>query len=159
LKLAGTGQDISAEQAEELIILWQTYKQLSESDTAAQAEVDGLVVQIRESMTTAQRQAITDLQITQQDVFTAMQGVSVTTNSSSESTVSVPSGSASGGAPAGGPPSDGGGAPPDGGMGMDMGGGAPHQALIKMCKLVQARKISHRSLLCGQSPIFAGKIA
>jgi DNA-binding transcriptional regulator YiaG len=125
LKLAGTGQDVTAEQAEELIILWQTYKQLSESDTAAQAEVDGLIAQIQETMTTDQMQAITDMQIAQQDVFTSMQGVSVTTSSSSESTVSVPSGSASGGAPAGGPPSDGGGAPPDGGMGMDMGSGAP----------------------------------
>ncbi len=122
LKLAGTDQDVTAQQAEQLLILWQTYKQLSQSDTAAQAEVDGLVAQIQETMTAGQMTAITDMHITQQDVFTSMQGVTVTTsNSTKGSTISVPSGSASGGGmPAGGP----GGAPPDGGgMPMDMGSG------------------------------------
>lgn len=121
LKLAGTDQDVTAEQAQELLILWQTYQQLSKSDTAAQVEVDGLVDQIQETMTVAQLQAITDMQVTQQDVMTSMQGVTVATGSSSESTVSVPAGAPSG---AGGPPADGGGAPPDGGTGMDMGAGA-----------------------------------
>ncbi len=123
LKLTGTDQDVTAQQAEQLLILWQTYKQLSQSDTAAQAEVDGLVAQIQETMTAGQMTAITDMHITQQDVFTSMQGVTVTTsNSTKASTISVPSGSSSGGGmPAGGP----GGAPPDGGgMPVEMGGGA-----------------------------------
>ncbi len=123
LKLAGTDQDVTAQQAAQLLILWQTYKQLSQSDTAAQAEVDGLVAQIQETMTAGQMTAITDMHITQQDVFTSMQGVTVTTsNSTKGSTISVPSGSANGGGmPAGGT----GGAPPDGGgMPVEMGGGA-----------------------------------
>jgi hypothetical protein len=125
LKLAGTDQTVTAEQAKDLVVYWETYKQLSQSDTAAQAEYDGLIAQIEETLTTDQMQAITDMNFTQQDVFASMQGVTVTMSSSGSSTVSVPSGGASGGGmPAGGPPADGGGAPPDGGMGGDMGGAA-----------------------------------
>lgn len=119
LKLDGTDQDISFEQAEELVIYWQVYKELSQSETAAQAEIDGLVAQIQEAMTDDQMQAITDMNITQQDVFTSMQGVTVASSSASNSTVSLLSSSSSGGSmPAGGPPAD-------GGMPADMGGAAP----------------------------------
>ena len=123
LKLAGTDQDISVEQAEELVVYWQVYKELSQSQTAAQAEVDGLTAQIQETMTDDQMQAITDMDITQQDMLASMQGVTVASSSSSgSSTINVASGSASGGGmPAGGPP-DGGGAPPEGGIPADMSG-------------------------------------
>jgi hypothetical protein len=40
LKLAGTDQDITPEQAKQLVVYWRVYKELSQSDTAAQAEVD-----------------------------------------------------------------------------------------------------------------------
>ncbi len=123
LKLAGTDQDITSDQAKDLVVYWETYKELSQSQTAAQAEVDGLVAQIQETMTAQQISAITEMNITQQDVFASMQGTTVSANSSSNSTVNVPSGSSNGGSmPAGGPP-DGGGVPADGGgMSPDMGG-------------------------------------
>ena len=125
LKLAGTDQDISNEQAQNLVVYWETYQQLSQSDTAAQEEVDALISQIQATMTSDQMQAITDMNITQQDVLTSMQGVSVASNNSSNNTVNVPSGSSSGSSmPAGGPPADGG-APPDGGMPGDMSGTSP----------------------------------
>jgi hypothetical protein len=124
LKLNGTDQDITAEQAKDLVVYWQVYKELSQSQTAAQAEVDGLVAQIQETMTGDQRQAITAMNITQQDVLASLQGMTVASSSPGNSTVSLPAGSASGGGmPAGGPPADGG-APPDGGMPADMGGAA-----------------------------------
>jgi hypothetical protein len=74
-------------------------------------------------MTTDQMQAITDMNIVQQDVFTAMQGVTFVSSNASDSTVTLLSGSGG----AGGPPADGGGgAPPDGGgMPSDMGEAAP----------------------------------
>jgi hypothetical protein len=123
LKLAGTDQEISIEQAEELVVYWQVYQELSQSQTAAQAEIDGLIAQIQETMTGDQMQAITEMNITQQDVLASMQGVTVASSSSSSSTVSLPSGSASGGGmPAGGPP-EAGAVPPDGGaMPSEMGG-------------------------------------
>jgi hypothetical protein len=119
LKLAGTEQDVTVEQAKELIVLWQFYEEVSQSSTAAQEEVDGLVEQIQEAMTTEQVQAITDMQLTQQDVFAASQG----------STVSKISSQSSGNTSNFAPPSGGdmmGGAPPDGGgMPADMGDAGP----------------------------------
>jgi hypothetical protein len=122
LKLAGSEHDITAEQAQELVVLWQVYKELSQSDIAAQAEVDGLISQIRETMSSDQLQAIMDMQLTQQDVFMSMQGVTAGSDTSDGDAISVPS---EGSTPAGGPPADGGGAPMDGGMPPDMGGAAP----------------------------------
>jgi hypothetical protein len=124
LKLDETEYAITAEQANELLPMWQVYDELINSDTAAQAEIDGLVEQIEETLTAEQVQAITDMGLTQQDVFTAMQGVNVTSSTSQSTTsVTVPSG---GGMQAGGPP-DGGGAPPDMGGGMSP-AGAPSDA-------------------------------
>ena len=124
LKLAGTDQDVTADQAKNLVVYWQVYKELSQSQTAAQAEIDGLIAQIQETMTADQISAIAEMNITQQDVLASTQGVSVTSSGSS-STVSVPSSSSNGGGmPAGGPPSDGGGAPPDGGMSPEISGAA-----------------------------------
>jgi hypothetical protein len=122
LKLEEGGQDVTAEQAEELVIYWQVYKELSQSETAAQAEMDGLVAQIQETLTDPQLQAITHMALTQQDVLTAMQGMTVVSRNSSGTTFSSPFG---GNMPAGGPPADGGGAPPDGGMAIDGSGVAP----------------------------------
>ena len=90
----------------------------------ARAVIDGLVAQIQETMTSDQMQAITDMKITQRDVTASMQVVRVASSSSGNSTVSVPSGSASGG----GMPAAGGGAPPDGGAAgvpVDLSGVAP----------------------------------
>lgn len=119
LKLAESGQDVTVEQAEELVLYWQVYKELSQSETAAQAELDGLVAQIQETMTDTQLQSITEMDLTQQDVLTAMQGVAVVSSNSSDNTVSAPFG---GDMPAGGPPD--GGVPPDGGITMITGSGA-----------------------------------
>jgi hypothetical protein len=120
LQLVGTEQDISLEQAQELLVYWQVYGEISQSETSAQAEIDGLVAQIQETMTADQLQAITDMEISQQNVLASMQGVAVDSSDSSDSTVSAPSNS---GMPAGAPPSDG--ALPDGGMPSDFGGAAP----------------------------------
>lgn len=72
-KLDGTPQAVTAEQAKELLPLWQVYKDLLASDTAAQEEKDALVDQIQETMTADQTQAITAMNLTQRDVFTLMQ--------------------------------------------------------------------------------------
>jgi len=127
LRLEETEYAITAEQATELLPMWQVYAELLSSDTAAQEEIDALTEQIQESMTSEQMQAITDMQLTQQDMFTAMQGANTfTSTSQSSNNVSVPSGGG-GGMPAGGPPDGGGGAPPDmgGDMPSDFGGAAP----------------------------------
>jgi len=53
LQLEGTQQAVTDEQAGELLPMWQVYQSLTNSSTAAQAEIDGLVEQIRETMTSA----------------------------------------------------------------------------------------------------------
>lgn len=129
LKLENTDYAITAEQATELLPMWQVYEQLLGSDTAAQEEIDALTEQIQETMTANQMQTINDMQLTQQDMFTAMQGAdTVTSTSQSSSNITVPSSGGGGGMPAGGPSDGGGGAPPDmsgGGMPSDFGGAAP----------------------------------
>ncbi len=125
LKLEGTEKDVTAEQAQELIILWKVYGELSQSDTAAQAEVDGLIAQIQENMTSEQMQAITAMQLNQQDVVVAIQGSTVFTSFSQSNSNGKNVTASGGGMPAGGPPADGGSAAPDGGMPADMGGAAP----------------------------------
>jgi hypothetical protein len=121
LQLTGSEQDVSAEQAQELIVYWQVYKELSQSETAAQAEIDGLLEQIQETMSDDQVQAISNMDITQQDVLTSMQAVGFVSTTSNDGALTVP---ASEGMPAGGPPADGG-MPPDGAMPSDMAGAAP----------------------------------
>lgn len=117
LKLAGTNQDVTAEQAKELVVLWQVYGEVSQSSTAAQEEVDGLVEQIQETMTTEQMQAITDMKLTQQDVSAVAQGSTVSKISSQSSGNTSNFAPPAGGDMAGGAPPDGGGLPADFGGG------------------------------------------
>jgi hypothetical protein len=77
-KLDGTDQAVTSQQAAELLPLWQVYKDLSSSDTAAQEEIDGLVQQIQDTMTPDQMRAITDMNLTRQDMFTVMQDQGIT---------------------------------------------------------------------------------
>ncbi len=122
LKLDGTTEAVTKPQATALLPLWQVYKQLISSDTAAQAEIDGLAQQIRDTMTAEQRTAITDMKLSQSDVMAYMQqqGVGVQPSGSSQSNRTTTQNN-SGGFPGGGP---GGGMLP-GGMGGEPGGFAP----------------------------------
>jgi len=130
LKLDGTDNAITKEQAAQLLPLWQVYKQLIGSDTAAQTEIDGLSSQIRDSMTADQRKAITDMKLSQSDVFTYMQqGGGAASGASGQSdrssTSQGPGGGFPGGDPVGMPPPDMGGGMPGGGM---SGGSTTRQA-------------------------------
>jgi len=122
LKLDGTEQAITAEQATELVIYWQVYQEISQSDTAAQEEISGLLTQIEGTMTDAQMQAIDALGLTQRDVMTVMQEKGLMANMPARDNASSSGNSSSSG---------GGFTPPDGGMPMgaggppDMGSGGP----------------------------------
>ena len=73
LKLEESENAVTAEQAAELLPLWQTLQVLSESDTAADQETEALVTQIQETMTAEQMQAITDMNLTREDMMSIMQ--------------------------------------------------------------------------------------
>jgi len=68
LRLEGTPQAVSAEQARELATLWRAYRALSQSDTAVAQEVEALVNQIEAAMTAPQREAITAMSLTYADL-------------------------------------------------------------------------------------------
>lgn len=59
---------VTAEQAATLLPLWQALRSLTQSGTAATAEIDALVAQIEGEMTPAQLQAIAAMQLTQADI-------------------------------------------------------------------------------------------
>jgi hypothetical protein len=105
LKLDETENAVTAQQAAELLPLWQTMQVLSESDTAAQQEKEALISQIQETMTSDQMQVITDMNLTRQDMMGIMQAQGVAANGSSQR-----GNSSSGGGRVFGP---GGGGPPD----------------------------------------------
>lgn len=125
LQLEDTDQAVNGEQAKELLPMWQVYQDISGSGTAAQAEIDGLLEQIQETMTSQQIQAITAMQLSTQDVFTLMQqqgvglGQPQQNNANSNAIQSNGEFAPPDGGMAGGPPDAGmaGGAPPDGGFG------------------------------------------
>ncbi|MFN8434518.1 MAG: hypothetical protein U0V18_10875 [Anaerolineales bacterium] len=119
LKLEGTENAITPEQASDLLPLWQVYLSLVDSDTAAQAEIDGLVDQISTTMTAAQNQAIDDMQLSQPDMMSVMQEMGISMGNRPQADSSQKS-SDSGSFPSGGQ----GFAPPDGGGGMP-GSGMP----------------------------------
>jgi hypothetical protein len=128
LQLEGTEQAVTGEQAKELLPMWQVYQELNSSSTAAQAEIDGLVEQIQETMTSDQMNAITTMELTQSDIFAFIQEQEISVGGSQRSSSSTQSSGGIAPPDGGGAPPEavmiGGGAPPDGGIG-DMGDTVP----------------------------------
>jgi hypothetical protein len=73
LKLEGTDNAVASDQAADLLPLWQVLNTLSSSDNASQEEITAVIEQIQGTMTPEQLQAIDDMGLTGQDIFTAMQ--------------------------------------------------------------------------------------
>ncbi len=109
LKLDGTANAVSKEQAAALVPMWQVYKQLMTSDTAAQEEITGLGKQIKGTMTSEQLKAISKLSLTQADLMSYMQQAgpsgsgSAQANGNSTSRGNNSGGGMPGGMPGGGP--------------------------------------------------------
>jgi len=135
-KLEGTDLAITSAQAKQMLPLWQTLKALSNSNTAADEEINAVVDQIKSNMTSQQMTRITAMKLTQQDIMSLMSQAGVPSNGVNATTTPMalngfPGGNNSqgggGAAGAGGPPGGGG---PGGGMpagggggGMPLGGG------------------------------------
>jgi hypothetical protein len=67
VKLDETDYAVDADQASQLLPLWKALRSLGESDTAAQAEIDAVISQIEDTMTSEQMQAIEEMNLTMQD--------------------------------------------------------------------------------------------
>jgi hypothetical protein len=140
LKLEGSAQALSTQQATDLLPLWKAYRSLSQSSSASATETEALVKQIKATMTAEQVAAITALKLTNADVQTIMQeqgaallaqgtGTSATPSAdSAASRAARATGGTGGTAGQGGPGGAPGGMPaggPSGGMPADAGGGVP----------------------------------
>lgn len=64
LMLEETPQAVTAEQAQELLPLWQMLRTLQQSGTAAQAEIEAVLNQIQAAMTPEQLAAIEEMDLT-----------------------------------------------------------------------------------------------
>ena len=129
-KLEETDTPLSAEQAAALLPLWKAYKSLSASDSSSPMELDALITQIQETISTDQLQAIADIKLTGEMLMQLSQERNINLGGSGGGRMSGLSAEEmatrqamreSGQAPGGG----GGFGPPGGGGGFDpaMGGG------------------------------------
>ena len=69
LALDDTPMAVDAAQAGELRTLWRAYQSVGESDSASSVEMDALIVQIEETMTREQLDAIAEMALTGEDVI------------------------------------------------------------------------------------------
>jgi len=69
LKLEETNLAVDSEQAAELLTLWQAIRSLSSSDITAEGEIEAIVNQILETMSSEQLEAIAAMELTQEGIF------------------------------------------------------------------------------------------
>ena len=86
--LEGTENAVTTEQAAQLVTLWQAYQSLRSSDTTASEELAALVKQIQSAMTTAQKEAISAMNLTNEDMAALMQEKGLMTFPGGNGTVS-----------------------------------------------------------------------
>jgi hypothetical protein len=110
LKLEETENAVTAQQAAELLPLWQTLQVLSESDTAADQEKESLITQIQETMTAEQMQTITAMNLTREDMASILQEQGMAMGGNAQSSSSQSGNASNSGGQVFGP---GGGGPPD----------------------------------------------
>jgi len=79
LTLEESGNAATPEQAEELLPLWQASRSLTRTGTGAEEEVNAVLAQIQEAMTSAQIEAIAAMQLTRADNQTLAQEMGLTT--------------------------------------------------------------------------------
>ncbi len=118
-KLEDTELAVTPDQAKTLLPLWQAVQSLSNSSTAATAEMTALEKQIQETMTTEQMGQINALQLTRADLQTLAGELGISFGGGNRANATGTPGAqafSGGGFP-------GGGAPPGGGVPLD--GGAP----------------------------------
>jgi hypothetical protein len=132
-KLEGTANAVTAQEAAKLIPLWQVYKDLSVSSSAAPQEVEALAEQIQSTMTSEQVQAITDLKLTRRDIFQTLQDLGIASTDRPTASGTPRAGGGGGGFPGGG----GGGG---GGVFPGGGGGGGQNLTLQQVATLQARR-------------------
>jgi len=114
LMLEETEFAVASDQASSLLPLWQVLRTLTASDAAAQEEINAIVEQIQETMTSDQLQSIEAMGLTNESIFATMQELGLAQQQVNASGTPQPRGNGEGGFPGGG-----------GGAGGGPGGGVP----------------------------------
>jgi len=143
LELEETDHLVTSDQAADLLPLWQVLNSLSSSDNAAQEEIEAILEQIQETMTTEQLKAIDGMELSREDIFTTMQDFGVEFGFGSGE--GRPEGFSGGGPGGGGFP---GGGPPGGGPGGGLGGQeiSPEQMATAQARRTEGGGIEKRML-------------
>ena len=76
-KLQGTSNAVTAQEAAKLVPLWQSYDQLTSSNTSTADQINASVSEIQSAMTPQQVQAITAMNLTRQDEMSTMSSLGV----------------------------------------------------------------------------------
>jgi hypothetical protein len=109
IKLEGSALQVTAEQADDLLLLWKGVKLLTTDKTASSLELTALFEQIQGSLTTEQIEAIRQVTWTQDEVNQAIQtyaGQNTAAAAAKKTTTSSSSSSGMSGGPGGGPGGD-----------------------------------------------------
>ena len=138
LKLDETEFAIASDQASDLLPLWQVLLTLTTSDASAQQEINAIVEQIQETLTSEQLQAIEEMSLNNESIFTTMQELGLIQQQVNASGTLQPRGNfpGGGGFPGGGPP----GGSPGGGGGQGGFGGEGGQLSLEQIATAQARR-------------------
>jgi len=116
LKLEETDLAVDTEQAAELLTLWQAIRSLSSSDITAEGEIEAIVNQILDTMSSEQLETIAAMELTQEGILELTQELGIARGGDWTG-----EGDPRSSAPDGIVPGSGGG--PGGGMGGGLGGG------------------------------------
>jgi hypothetical protein len=93
IRLKDTPEALTAEDAQNMLILWKGMQALSSNTSASQLEVTALLAQIQDTMKPSQLQAIAAMKLTQADVQKAVQDLGLGTGNPSGSSAARSSGS------------------------------------------------------------------
>jgi len=77
LKLEETDLAVDTEQAAELLTLWQAIRSLSSSDITAEGEIEAIVNQILDTMSSEQLEAIAAMELTQESILELTQELGI----------------------------------------------------------------------------------
>ncbi len=159
-KLDKTDYPIDATQAAQLLFLWKGMRDLSQGQSVANEEIQGLIKQIRETLTPEQRQAIEAMNLSYQDIAATSQefGLDLGGNGrqsgefSPEAQATFQSARQSGGGFGGGIPGAGGGGMRSPGAGIPGVSGAPQSGATNNTGSSQTRGSGSAFQKMGISP-------
>lgn len=77
LALQGTEQEVTSDQATDLLLLWKAYRGLVQDDNVTEAEFDGLLRQIEAAMAEEQLEAIAAMRLVAGDRLELMQALGI----------------------------------------------------------------------------------